>query len=349
MTVHHLEPGPSTTIDHFSRDTPAVLTVDPGDTIVVGSLDASGYLERQRTPGETRPTMFDEPRGHCLTGPIAVRGAEPGSMVSVSIDSLRPAPWGWTLAAARDTWLTRRLGVAESTPAWLLWDIDADGGTAVDHHGHRVGIDPFLGVIGTSPGEPGEHSTIPPRASCGGNIDCRSLGAGSLLRLPVNVPGALLTLGDGHARQGDGEVGGTAVECGMTTTITVDLVDDPAIAGIHADTPSGRITFGFDTDLNEAMAQALDGMLAWMQKLLGVDKPTALALASAVVDLRVTQVANQVWGVHALLPTDTFDGRATFLGARATSLGDRATSLGDRATSLGDRATQESRSPNRRA
>jgi acetamidase/formamidase len=155
--------------------------------------------------------------------------------------------------------------------------------------------------MGLPPAEPGEHSTVPPRVT-GGNIDCRELVAGSTLYLPVRVPGALLCLGDGHGAQGDGEVCGTAVECGMTTELTVDLAADRPLATAHAVTPAGRVTFGFDADLNEASAQALEAMLGWIQVLHGVDKATALALASAVVDLRVTQIANQVWGVHAVLP-----------------------------------------------
>ena len=143
---------------------------------------------------------------------------------------------------------------------------------------------------------------MPPRAEGGGNIDCRELTARSTLYLPVTVPGALLCLGDGHAAQGDGEVAGTAIECAMTTELELDLVAARPAPGIHAETPAGRITFGFAEDLDEAMADALDAMLAWMGHLLGMDKAAALALASPVLSLRVTQVANDVWGVHALLP-----------------------------------------------
>lgn len=301
MTVHQLAPTPGTTIDYFSRETPAVLTVDAGDTVIVRSLDAAGFLERQRTPGEVRKMMFTEPRGHCLTGPIAVRGAEPGMVLALRLRSLEPDPWGWTVANGRDNPLNRRLGLTDLPASWLLWEIG--GGAATNQLGHRVRTDPFLGVMAVAPAEDGQHSTVPPRVASGGNIDCRSLIAGSTLYLPVNVPGALVTLGDGHARQGDGEVCGTAIECAMTTTAVLDLVANPVIPGIHAETPSGRVTFGFDADLNEAMAQALDAMLGWMQVLYGLDKPAALALASPSVDLRVTQVANEVWGVHALLPT----------------------------------------------
>lgn len=301
MAEHRLDPAPDTVTDVFAGDRPAVLTVDPGDRLVVRSLNASGHLERQTKPGEQVPRLIDEARGHCLTGPIAVRGARPGTMLAVRLESLRPDDWGFTVAGGRDNPLNRRLGIVGEPPAWLLWDVDAEHGTARNQLGLTVDIAPFLGVIGLPPAEPGEHSTIPPRA-CGGNIDCRDLVAGSTLYLPVTVPDALLCLGDGHAAQGDGEVAGTAVECGMTTTCTLDVVERTDVPTVHAVTPTARITFGFSADLNEASGQALDAMLGWLRALYDVDRTTALALASPSVDLRVTQVANQVWGVHAVLP-----------------------------------------------
>src|SRR6266702_2514261 len=308
MTEHQLEPTPSTTADAFSRDIPPVLTVDPGDTVVVRSLDAAGFLARQQHPGARPPVMFKADRGHCLTGPIEVRGAAPGDVLAVRLAALRPADWGWTVSAARDTPLTRRLGLHEGPPSWLLWEIDAAAGTATSNYGHTVAIAPFLGVTGVAWDEPSEYSTIPPRAVGGGNIDCKELVAGSTLYLPVTVPGALLYLGDGHAAQGDGEVGGTAIECPMTTEAVVSLVADRPLRSIHAETPAGRITFGFDADLNVAMGDALDAMVSWMQVLSGVGKAAALALASTCVDLRITQVANQTWGVHAVLPAGMIDG-----------------------------------------
>jgi acetamidase/formamidase len=303
MSRHQLDPSPLTTVDVFSRELPPVLTVDPGDTIVLRALDASGHLRPQTFPGEQVPTMAGERRrGHCLTGPIAVRGAAAGQVLAVRFMSLRPDPWGYTVAAARDTPLTRRLGLHEGPPAWLLWQIDAAAGVAVNDRGHTVRIAPFHGVTGVAWDEPGEHSTIPPRAVGGGNIDCKELVAGSTLYLPVAVAGALLSIGDGHAAQGDGEVAGTAIECGMTTELQLDLVTDRPVPGVHAQTPAGQITFGFSPDLNEAMGDALDAMLTWLQASYDIDKGTALALASPVLDLRITQVANESWGVHALLP-----------------------------------------------
>jgi acetamidase/formamidase len=301
--THKLDPTPETTIDVFTAERPPVLTVDSGDTLIVHSLDASGYLAPQTTPGEQQPTMFTEKRGHCLTGPIAIRDAQPGDVLAVHLVSLTPDPWGWTVAGALKSPITERLGVT-GKPSWLLWDLDPDTGRGSCNGGFTRELRPFLGVIGLAPEATGVHSTIPPRTVGGGNIDCKELVAGSTLYLPVAVAGAMLGLGDGHAAQGDGEVGGTAIECPMTTTLTVDLVrEGRPVETIHAETPAGRVTFGFDADLNAATGDALDAMVRWMQLILDVDKSTALALASTCVDLRVTQVANQTWGVHALLPT----------------------------------------------
>jgi acetamidase/formamidase len=296
VTEHRLDPSADTVTDVFDRDRPPVLTVDPGDTLFVRSLNAHGYLGADRNSEKLIPDR----RGHCLTGPIAVRGAEPGMMLAVRLESLQPDDWGFTVTGA-DTPLNRRLNTVSDERTWLHWDI-ADG-KAVNNRGFAVRMAPFLGVIGLPPEEAGEHSTIPPRP-CGGNIDCRELVAGSTLYLPVTVPEALLCLGDGHGAQGDGEVCGTAVECGMTTRLVLDLVTDPPIRTAHATTPAGQVTFGFDSDLNEASAQALSAMLDWMAVRYQVDRTTALALASPAVDLRITQIANETWGVHAVLPDD---------------------------------------------
>ncbi|HEY0803873.1 MAG TPA: acetamidase/formamidase family protein [Pseudonocardiaceae bacterium] len=301
MAHHRLDPTLDTVTDVFSRDLPPVLTIDPGDTVTVRTLDAAGHLNRQPSPGSPAPMLLAERRGHCLVGPIAVRGAQPGMTLAVDLISLRPDDWGFTVAAARDNALNRQLGVYPGDAAWLLWDVDADRGTARNNLGLTTRLAPFLGVIGLPPAEHGEHSTVPPR-HCGGNIDCRELVAGATLYLPITVPDALLVVGDGHGAQGDGEVSGTAIECGMTTDFVVDIAPEPPVETAHAITPAGRITFGFSADLNEAMADALAAMITWLAKLYTVDRATALALASPVVDLRVTQVANQVWGVHAVLP-----------------------------------------------
>jgi acetamidase/formamidase len=311
MTLHRVEATPETTVNVFSAQHQPLLTIDSGDTIVVRSLDAVGYLKRQEYPGDvSQPTMFPgEFRGHCVNQPIAVRDAAPGDMLAVRIVSLTPDSWGWTSSpAVPDSPVLRRLGLAGAKPAWLLWEIDVAGRSATANGKYTRSLAPFLGVTGVAPAEWGPHSTVPPRTEAGGNIDCKELTAGSTLYLPVNVYGALLYLGDGHAAQGDGESCGTAIECGMTTEAVVSIATGRPLGTVHAETPVGRITFGFAADLNEAMGDALDAMVTWLAVLCGTSRAEALALASTCVDLRVTQVANVTWGVHALLPTGVLSG-----------------------------------------
>ena len=318
MTRHELGPARHLVADVLSRHATPVLTVAPGDRLVVSTLDVLGHLERPRFPGDDRPKMFPEFRGHCLAGPIAVDGARPGDLLAVQVRSCRPGPWGFTLTGVHDTPLNRRVGIGATR--WLLWDIDPDAGVARCDLGHEVDLAPFLGIVGLAPTEPGEHSTFPPRP-CGGNLDCRELVAGSTLFLPVGVDGALLYLGDGHAAQGDGEVAGTAIECPMTTELVVDLVERPPLEVLHAVTPAGRLTFGLSPDLDQAAGDALDAMVTWLQRDLSCSRDDAMALATVAVDLRVTQVVNQTFGVHALWPHDRLRPSAT---GRPAATGDPA-------------------------
>jgi len=157
-------------------------------------------------------------------------------------------------------------------------------------------------VMGMPPDEAGTHDTGPPRF-CGGNLDCKELVAGSTLYLPIAVKGGLFSVGDGHALQGDGEVCGTAIECPMErVSLTFLLRDDLRLTTPRANTPAGWLTMGLHEDLNQAMDMAMIGMLDLMEELYDLPRPEALALASLVVDLRITQVVNGVRGVHALLP-----------------------------------------------
>src|SRR5262249_37555413 len=157
-------------------------------------------------------------------GPISVRGARPGDMLAVRLISLRPDEWGWTIApTVPDSPVARRLGLAAAEPAWLLWEIDADAGKATANGKYTRPLAPFLGVAGVAAAGRGGRWAARPRAGAGGNIDCKELVAGSVLSLPVAVPGALLYLGDGHGAQGDGEACGTAIECGMTTEAVLEL------------------------------------------------------------------------------------------------------------------------------
>ena len=281
--IHDLPLERRTVHGRWSRDLEPVLTIDPGDSVRFETLGIFWW----RAPGEPfAPRAPDD--GHALTGPIEVRGARPGATLSIRVDAIEPGPWGVTL--------TRE-------PHRLDWELEDGIGRAST--GHTVKLAPFLGVIGMPPDEPGTHSTEPPRA-CGGNIDCKELVAGTTLYLPIAVDGALLSAGDAHALQGDGEVSGTAIETTSHAQLTVDVRDDLALEWPMARTRDTWLTFGFDRDLDRAAEIALAGMLEHLQREHRLSPEDALALASVAVDLRVTQVVNAVKGVHAALRDDAF-------------------------------------------
>jgi acetamidase/formamidase len=307
MATYTIEPTRENLHGTFSRELPPVLTVDSGDTVVLRTLDAGWGIEphderNQRRRFEPRDPVLD--RGHALCGPIAVRGAEPGMTLEVRIEQLRTAGWGWNSAGGWESPVNTRLGVAHGEEFFLRWTLDDDTQVARSHLGHEVRMNPHFGVLGMPPDEPGRHPTSPPRVS-GGNIDCRELQAGSTLYLPIPVAGALFSAGDGHAAMADGEVSTIAIECPMErAALTLTLRDDLRLATPRANTPAGWLTMGFDEDLDEAMFVALDAMLDLMRELHEFGRREALALASLVVNLRITQVVNGVRGVHALLPHD---------------------------------------------
>jgi acetamidase/formamidase len=307
VTLHEIPLERRTLHGHFSRDLEPVLTVDSGDSIAFSAPDAGWGIgpfdaEGVRPRFSPRDPVLD--RGHPLIGPVEVRGARAGQTLVVEIDEVRVGSWGITDAGGWSTPLNERLGVADGETVTLWWELDADAGLGRDHHGREVSLAPFLGVIGMPPDEPGIHSTAPPRA-CGGNIDCKELVAGTTLFLPIPVDGALVSAGDGHAAQGDGEVSQLAIEAPIDRArLTLTLRDGPQLAWPIAWTPEAWLTFGFDEDLDEAAAIALDGMLELMGREHGLERREALAYASVVVDLRVTQLVNGARGVHARLPHD---------------------------------------------
>jgi acetamidase/formamidase len=188
-----------------------------------------------------------------------------------------------------------------------VWELDAEKGVGKDQHGRVVRLSPFMGVMGMPPAEPGIHPTRPPRVT-GGNIDCKELVAGSSLYLPLAVDGGLFSVGDGHALQADGEACSTAIECPMERVeLSFVVHDEIKLHTPRANTPSGWITFGFDESLDEAMLIALEAMVDYIQEKHAMRRGEALAYASLLVDIRVTQVVNGVRGVHALLPHGALD------------------------------------------
>lgn len=282
--IHTLPLDQRTLHGYFSRELEPVLAIRPGDAVRFAIPNSSWYLEPDRKFVSRDPTRDT---GHALVGPIAVQGARVGQTLVIRIDEVRPASWGVTYT---------------KPPHLVRWELDGAIGHGV---GRTVRLAPFLGVLGMPPPEPGVHSTIPPRRF-GGNIDCKELVPGATLFLPIPVEGALFSAGDGHAAQGDGEVSGTAIECPVEAQLTLDLRGDLSLRWPVARTADAWLTFGFDEDLGEAARIATEEMLDLMRREHGLPRDDALALASVVVDLRVTQIANKTLGVHAVLRDTAF-------------------------------------------
>ena len=298
MTIHELPLERRTLHGHFSRDLEPVLTVEPGDTVALRCLDA-GWNHGPGLKFEPRHPRLDE--GHALTGPIEVRGARAGQTLEVRIDTVRVGGHGFTNAGGWRARFNDRLGVSDGPMHQLRWTLDADAARGRDERGREIALRPFPGVLGMPPPEPGIHSTVPPRV-WGGNLDCKELVEGATLFLPIPVDGALFSAGDGHACQGDGEVSQVALECPLERLeLTLSVRDDFPVANPVARTADAWLTLGLDEDLDEAAAIATEAMLDLMQREHGLERRDALALASLVVDLRVTQMVNQVRGVHAVL------------------------------------------------
>ena len=279
MTTHEIPLAEETVHGYFSNALPPVLTVDPGDSVRFQALNAGWRWEAGAELFERDEELH---AGHALTGPIEVRGARAGQTLVVEIDDVTPRGWGITFG--------------DGEP--FQWRLDGD---AWRLDVLAVASAPFLGVIGMPPPEPGIHSTIPPRRF-GGNIDCKLLVAGTTLFLPIPVDGALLSAGDGHGAQGDGEVSGTAIETPVERAeLTLGIRDDLELRMPVARTADAWVAFGFDRDLDVAAELATETMLDLMERELGLDRKRALALASVAVDCRVTQLVNDAKGVHAVL------------------------------------------------
>lgn len=311
MAIHELKPSRATLHGTFCPDWQPVLTIDPGDTVVFETLDARWTIQDPPdllTPG-SRFVPKDEIRdnGHALCGPLAITGAEPGMVLSVEIGEIVPGTYGWNVGGGWMNGINERLGVSESEIR-LGWSIDAASGTASNQFGHTVTLAPFFGVMGMPGTDPSPIPSWTPRVQ-GGNIDCKELIAGTCLYLPIAVSGGLFSAGDGHARQGDGEVSSTAIECPFASaSLTFSLRDDLALTMPMARTADAWIAFGFHEDLDEAVILAIDGMLDVFGREFDIDRTTALALCSVAADVRVTQIVNGVRGAHVILRDNAIGG-----------------------------------------
>jgi acetamidase/formamidase len=282
VAVHELPLEAANLHGYFSQDLEPVLEIDPGDSVRISVPNAGWDLTAEEKLEPGNPELDT---GHPIAGPIAVSCAKAGLTLAVQVDEVEVGEWGVTWAPEDHL---------------VHWELGGGVGRAL---GFEVELAPFLGVLGMPPPEPGVHPTSPPRR-WGGNVDCKQLVAGATLYLPIPVDRALLSAGDPHAAQGDGEVSGTAIEAPARARLTLDLRDDLELEWPIARTGDAWLTFGFDENLGLAARIAVDGMVALMERELGVTGKDALALASVAVDLHVTQVVNGVLGVHAELRDD---------------------------------------------
>jgi acetamidase/formamidase len=301
MALHELRASPQTVrLGVFDASFPPVATIESGDTVVVQCVSGRDEVMPPASSGLPIPPELSaiiaanpgSRAGHIVTGPIAIAGAEPGDMLEIRIDKIEPgADWGYN--AIHET-------VISHIP------VDRARGVCVLPWGTELKLAPFFGVMGVAP--PPAFGTIAskePRIH-GGNMDNKELTAGSTLYLPVWVPGANFSVGDGHGVQGDGEVCVTALEMCLTGTFTFVLhkgggPSRPLLKLPKAETPTHFISMGLNEDLDQAMKQALREMIAFICSRSNLSREQAYQFCSLAVDFHVTQTVNGEKGIHGML------------------------------------------------
>ena len=295
---------------HFGWDNSIepVLSVSPGETIEVQTVDASGgQLGPDSTLDDLAALSFDHVNP--VTGPIHVDGAVPGDAVAITFLDFKPSGWGWTANIPGFGLLADQF----TDPALHIWKYDpVSMAPAMFGPGGKVPLKPFVGTIGLALAEPGLHSVVPPRR-VGGNLAIRDNSVGTTLYLPVEVAGGLLSLGDTHAAQGDGEICGTAIESPMDVAIKVDLVKDANFAfprfetdgpvSRHFDAKGYKVTTGIGEDLMQAARDAVSAMVDWIASATGMSATEAYMLCSVSGDLRISEIVDMPnWTVSFYFP-----------------------------------------------
>lgn len=290
---------------------PPIASIPSGGVVEFDTLDASGgQLNASSTVADIATLDFS--RVDQVSGPIEVENAGPGDTLQIELLEFEPADWGWTASIPGFGLLADDF----PEPLCRITRLPAPGGRAEFLPGIRIPVVPFCGEVGVAP-LTGPRSTIPPDLH-GGNMDTRHLTAGATLFLPVFVPGARLSLGDGHAAQGDGEVCGTAIETPMRVlsrlTVRKDLhVTGPEFytaPGDAATRPVGQryATDGIGPDLLGAARDALRRMIDWLGREHGVAPGDAYMLCSVGVDLRISEIVDMPnYVVTAHCPLSIFE------------------------------------------
>jgi amidase len=263
----------------LSKDHPPVLTIDPGETVFLETYDArTGTIRSNSDLLDHRHPLGMNP----ATGPIFIRGAEPGDSLTVDILRIDLNDWGF-LAVKKGVGL-----LAHRAERYATKIIPVRDGIASFSDRIRIPVRPMIGVIGTAPageavstGDPGPH---------GGNMDNNEIKVGARVHLPVFVPGALLGIGDVHASMGDGEVSMVGFEICAEVTVRVDLLKEETITRPWIETADGRwVTTGDDPDPAVAMRIAVEEMVNLLQKRPSLSFEETYMLVTACGDLAICQ------------------------------------------------------------
>ena len=291
MTEHVLAAEP--THSRWNRALPPRLRIDPGDTVHFQCVEAAGG---QVHPGITLDQLatIDRGRVHSLTGPVFIRGAEPGDVLEIEILELTHHGWGYSSIVPGLGFLKDRFHDSFLFHWELLPHETRSLAPAV------VPLHPFCGVMGVAPAIDGEFRTRPP-GPFGGNMDVRELSAGARLYLPVYNPGALFSCGDGHAAQGDGEVCINGVECPLDATLRFHLhrghpLTSPLVESSqpsHAPRSDSLIVVESDEDPLRAARNATSRMVDLLMRVWGFSDVHAYILSSVAMHLHLSQVVNE--------------------------------------------------------
>ena len=308
MATHRLDAGADTVHwGYFDAALRPLITVDPGDTVVISTV--SGH-SNQLPPANSGLTVPDALRAvhahvqpklggpHILTGPVAVRGAKAGQVLEVHIKAIDLSfDWGYNVirplaGALPDDFKQTRL---------IHIPLDRKRMVGKMPWGLELALKPFFGIMATSPPAAWGPVASPPPRRNGGNMDNKELVAGTTLFLPIHVDGAMFSCGDGHGVQGDGEVCITAIETGLIGTFELHVRDDMTLEWPMAETPTHVMTMAFDPDLDDCVVIALRDMIKLICARTNLSREDAYTLCSLAADLRVTQVVNGSKGIHVML------------------------------------------------
>lgn len=307
-THHTLELSEDTAwVGFLDSSRPAAIWIESGDTLTTSTRPVAGgnlYPEISLEEALEHRAVYKRQgySSHTLTGPVGVRGAEPGDALEVRILRLVPEEYCYTYSLPEGGFLA-----GDGIPAHLtVCPVDREKGVVCFSEHIAVPLRPMLGIVAVAPREEGRINAGNV-GEYGGNMDWPGMGEGSVLFLPVLRPGALLCVGDAHASQGGGEVSGNSMEVGMRdVTIQVLLHKEAHLRGPCAETATHWVRFAFHEELAEAARMVLRDAIGFLCAHKGLSKEEAYHLCSNCVDLHITQLVNRKFGVHAQIPKCIF-------------------------------------------